>query len=64
MKLKTKSESKPKPKRTTFTPWPLVKQLAKDVPGFKNESPEVQAALATMVSVSYTHLTLPTSDLV
>jgi hypothetical protein len=54
MKPKTKSDSKPKPKRTTFTPWPLVRQLAKDVPGFKNEPKEVQAALATMVWIGST----------
>jgi hypothetical protein len=53
-KTKTKSESKPKPKRNTFTPWPLVKQLAKDVPGFKDELDEVQAALAAMVWIGAT----------
>ena len=104
--------AKPKPTRNTFTPRLLVKQLAEDVLGFKRETPQVQAALASMVwmgatkmrqhtvhegfmsfhhkelaqlggtdpdqrsqrrlnlrclglePVSYTHLTLPTSDLV
>jgi len=41
--------AKPKPTRNTFTPEPLVKQLAKDVPGFKSETPQVQAALAYIV---------------
>ena len=41
--------AKPKQTRNTFTPKPLVKQLAKDVPGFKAETPQVQAALAYIV---------------
>ena len=41
--------AKPKSPRSTFTLEPLVKQLAKDVPGFKFETPQVQAALAYMV---------------
>ena len=41
--------AKPKQTRNTFTPAPLVKQLAKDVPGFKAETPQVQAALAYIV---------------
>ena len=46
--------TKPKPKRNTFTPELLVKQLAKDVPGFKAESEEVRAALAAMVWIGPT----------
>lgn len=45
-----------KPTRNTFTPEPLVKQLAKDVPGFKSETPQVQAALASLVWVGATKL--------
>jgi len=41
--------AKPKPTRNTFTPELLVKQLAKDVLGFKSETPQVQAALAYIV---------------
>ena len=41
--------AKPKQTRNTFTPELLVKQLAKDVPGFKSETPQVQAALAYIV---------------
>lgn len=51
--MKPKSKAKP-PTRTTFTPWPLVKQLAKDVPCFKSEPLEVQAALAAMVWIGAT----------
>jgi len=47
-------KNKPKPKRDTFTPLPLLRQLAKDVPGFKSETPEVQAALAAMVWIGAT----------
>ena len=47
---------KPKPTRNTFTPELLVKQLAKDVPGFKSETPQVQAALAHMVWIGPTKL--------
>ena len=48
--------AKPKPTRNTFTPEPLVKQLAKDVPGFKSETPQVQAALASLVWIGATKL--------
>jgi len=51
--MKTKPKPKP-PTRNTFTPWPLVKQLAKDVPGFKDEPEEVQAALAALVWIGAT----------
>lgn len=44
-----RAKPKPQPPRNTFTLEPLVKQLAKDVPGFKSETPQVQAALAYMV---------------
>ena len=47
-------QAKPKPKRNTFTPELLVKQLARDVPGFKVEEPQVQAALASMVWIGAT----------
>ena len=47
-------QAKPKPKRNTFTPELLVKQLARDVPGFKRESAQVQAALASMVWIGAT----------
>lgn len=48
--------AKPKPKltRNTFTPELLVKQLAKDVPGFKRETLQVQAALASLVWIGAT----------
>lgn len=50
-----KTKPKPKPQtRNTFTPWPLVKQLAKDVPSFKDEDEDVQAALASMVWIGAT----------
>nr|WP_181377809.1 hypothetical protein [Polaromonas sp. W9N] len=50
-----KTKPKPKPStRSTFTPLPLVKQLAKDVPGFKSETLEVQAALAALVWIGAT----------
>lgn len=48
--------AKPKPTRNTFTPELLVKQLAKDVPGFKRETPQVQAALASLVWIGATKL--------
>ena len=48
--------AKPKPTRNTFTPRLLVKQLAADVPGFKRETPQVQAALASMVWMGATKL--------
>ena len=48
--------AKPKPTRNTFTPELLVKQLAKDVPGFKSETPQVQAALASLVWIGATKL--------
>lgn len=48
--------AKPKQTRNTFTPEPLVKQLAKDVPGFKSETPQVQAALASLVWIGATKL--------
>ena len=51
--MKPKPKPKP-PTRNTFTPWPLVKQLAKDVPGFKDELEEVQAALAALVWIGAT----------
>jgi hypothetical protein len=47
-------KNKPKPKRDTFTPLPLLRQLAADIPGFKSETPEVQAALASMVWIGAT----------
>jgi hypothetical protein len=43
-----------KPTRNTFTPELLVKQLAKDVPGFESEIPQVQAALASLVWIGAT----------
>ena len=49
-----RTKPKPKPTRNTFTPELLAKQLAKDVPGFKAESPQVQAALAAMVWIGAT----------
>jgi hypothetical protein len=55
-KPKLKLKLKPKPKRNTFTPELLVKQLAKDVPGFKSETPQVQAALASLVWIGATKL--------
>ena len=48
--------TKPKSPRNTFWPEPLLKQLAKDVPGFKSETPQVQAALASMVWIGATKL--------
>lgn len=48
--------AKAKPTRNTFTPELLVKQLAKDVPGFKSETPQVQAALASLVWIGATKL--------
>ena len=48
--------AKPKQTRNTFTPEPLVKQLAKDVAGFKSETPQVQAALASLVWIGATKL--------
>ncbi len=48
--------AKPKPTRNTFTPRQLVKQLAEDVLGFKRESPQVQAALASMVWMGATRM--------
>lgn len=48
--------AKPQPTRNTFTPEPLVKQLAEDVPGFKFETPQVQAALASLVWIGATKL--------
>ena len=38
-------QAKPKPKRNTFTPELLVKQLARDVPGFKRESAQVNCEM-------------------
>ena len=49
-----KTTRKPKPTRNTFTPELLVKQLAKDVPGFKAEAKDVQAALAALVWIGPT----------
>ena len=49
-----RAKPKAKPTRNTFTPKPLVKQLAKDVPGFKSETPQVQAALASLVWIGAT----------
>jgi len=46
--------TKPKPPRNTFWPEPLLKQLAKDVLGFKSETKQVQAALASLVSIGAT----------
>ena len=43
--------AKPKLTRNTFTPELLVKQLARDVPGFRLETPQIQAALASLVWV-------------
>lgn len=48
--------AKPKPTRNTFTPRLLVKQLAEDVLGFKRETPQVQAALASMVWMGATKM--------
>nr|MBP6677260.1 hypothetical protein [Vitreoscilla sp.] len=48
--------AKPKPTRNTFTPELLVEQLANDVPGFKDETPQVQAALASLVWIGATKL--------
>lgn len=49
-----KPTRKSKPTRNTFTPELLVKQLAKDVPGFKAEAKDVQAALAALVWIGPT----------
>lgn len=49
-----KPTRKPKPTRNTFTPELLVKQLAKDVPGFNAEAKDVQAALAALVWIGPT----------
>ena len=46
--------TKPKSPRNTFWPEPLLKQLAKDVAGFKSEIPQVQAALASLVWIGPT----------
>ena len=46
--------AKPKPTRNTFTPELLVKQLSTDVPLFKSETPQVQAALASLVWIGAT----------
>ena len=54
--MRAKPKPKPKPTRNTFTPELLVKQLAKDVPGFKSETPQVQAALASLVWIGATKL--------
>ena len=48
--------AKPKPKRHNFILESLVKQLAKDVPGFKVESPQVKAGLAYLVWIGPTKL--------
>lgn len=51
-----RAKAKFKPTRNTFTPELLVKQLTKDVPGFKSETPQVQAALASLVWIGATKL--------
>ena len=53
-KAKPKPKLRPKPPRNTFTLELLVKQLAKDVPRFKFETPQVQATLAHMVWIGDT----------
>ena len=49
-----KTTRKPKPTRNTFTLEALVRQLCRDVPGFKDEAEAVQAALAEMVWIGDT----------
>lgn len=54
--MRTKPTPKPKPKRHSFVLESLVKQLAKDVPGFKAESPQVQSGLAYLVWIGPTRV--------
>lgn len=54
MRTKPKTKKPPKPTRHRFILKSLVKQLAKDVDGFKNEAEQIQSGLAYLVWIGLT----------